>query len=86
MKYCFNCGAELVIKGSKFCYNCGQDLRIENLDLEDENSLLNSTLSSDSGEDPVLKGLNEKFIFPIRSEIWDGIFGTIKKQKELLQM
>ena len=72
LKYCFNCGAELVIKGSKFCYNCGQDLRLENLDLEDENSLLNSTLSSDSGEDPVLKGLNEKFIFPIRSEIWDG--------------
>ena len=33
LKYCFNCGAELVIKGSKFCYNCGQDLRVENLDL-----------------------------------------------------
>ena len=57
LKYCFNCGAELVIKGAKFCYNCGQDLRVENLDLE---------------ENLALKDFNEKFILPIKSEIWEG--------------
>ena len=56
LKYCFNCGAELVIKGSKFCYNCGQDLRVENLDFVNE--------------DLILANLNQEFIFPIKQDVW----------------
>ena len=68
LKYCFNCGEKLVIKGAKFCYNCGQDLRVENLDLE---------------EPLVLKELNEKFILPIKSEIWEGNIWDYEQANEL---
>ena len=60
MKYCFNCGAELVIKGSKFCYNCGQDLRVENLDL-------NGNESIDSLDD-----INKEFISQVKPEILEN--------------
>ena len=70
LNYCFNCGAELVIKNSKFCYNCGQDLRVENLDLDDDT--VNPVPSSDLEEDSHLKDLNEKFIFPIKPSIWQN--------------
>ena len=76
LKYCFNCGAELVIKGAKFCYNCGQDLRVENLDLKgdiiiespsDDHSL---NEKGDDGYDKIVDKSRE-YGFPIKPEIKD---------------
>ena len=68
LKYCFNCGAELVIKNSKFCYNCGQDLRIENLDLEAES--IDSSVNENSSDSDLYFKESVEYGFPIKSEIF----------------
>ena len=74
LKYCFNCGAELVIKGAKFCYNCGQDLRVENLDSDGNPSDL-IALSDESNKNESTDSLddsNKEFIIQISPEILEN--------------
>ncbi|WP_325192902.1 DUF4268 domain-containing protein [Methanobrevibacter ruminantium] len=76
IRYCFNCGSELVIKGAKFCHNCGQDLRVENLDLnvgltvESSKSDNSINETGDENYDEIVDKSREYGFF-IRPEIMD---------------